>query len=306
MVTAMSNLRPHQVGLIEQIDAAITDGCRRIIAQAPTGFGKTIVAAAMTSTALTQNKRVIITVPAISLIDQTVEKFWKEGIRDVGVIQASHPSTDYSRPVQIASLQTLQRRYRPSDQLSRSVPTADLVLIDEVHRWFDFYGDWLSSRAMSDVPVVGLTATPWTRGLGKHFNRLIVGATSQELIDGKYLAPFRVFAPASPELSSVRTVAGDYRDDDLGRAMNKPDLVADVVDTWLERGGRRPTLVFAVDRAHAKHLQAKFQAAGITTGYVDAYTNTADQVGNPIRPDDRPRSPYRRRQARLLGLGSQR
>lgn len=270
-------LRPHQISLIDRIYAAIAAGERRIAAQAPTGFGKTVVAAAMTSTALTQMKRVIVTVPAISLIDQTVEKFWKEGIRDVGVIQASHPSTDYSRPVQIASVQTLQRRYRATDALSRSVPSADLVLIDEVHRWFDFYGDWLSSAAMSDVPVIGLTATPWTRGLGKHFNKLIVGATAQELIDGKYLAPFRVFAPASPDLSSVRTVAGDYREDDLGRAMNKAELVADVVDTWLARGGRRPTLCFAVDRAHAKHLQAKFQAAGIVAGYVDAYTNTAER-----------------------------
>jgi superfamily II DNA or RNA helicase len=271
-IPAQAILRPHQVHLIAQIDAAIVAGERRIVAQAPTGFGKTIVAAAITRQALEQNQRVIFTVPAISLIDQTVEKFWNEGIRDVGVIQASHPSTDYSRPIQIASVQTLQRRYRAIDQLSRSVPAADLVLVDEVHRWFDFYEEWLSSAAMADVPVIGLTATPWTRGLGKHFNRLIVGASTKELIDGKYLSPFRVFAPASPDLSGVRIVAGDYREDDLGQAMNKAELVADVVDTWIERGQNRPTLCFAVDRAHAKHLQAKFQAAGIVAGYIDAYT----------------------------------
>ena len=32
--------------------------------------------------------------PALSLIDQTVEAFWAEGIRDVGVIQANHPLTN--------------------------------------------------------------------------------------------------------------------------------------------------------------------------------------------------------------------
>jgi DNA repair protein RadD len=273
----MTELRPHQVDLIDQIDAAIAAGERRIVAQAPTGFGKTIVAATITRRAIAQNQRVIFTVPTIGLIDQTVEKFWAEGVRDIGVIQSNHPRTDYAKSVQIASVQTLQRRYRPTDALSRSVPTGDLILIDEVHRWFDFYEKWLSSTAMADVPVIGLSATPWTRGLGKDFRKLIVGATTRELIDGQYLAPFRVFAPASPDLSSVRTVAGDYHEGELGEIMNEATLVADVVDTWVERGRNRPTLCFAVDRVHAKHLQAKFQAAGIVAGYIDAYTDRTDR-----------------------------
>ena len=43
------------------------------------------------------------------LVDQTVEKFYAEGIRDIGVIQANHDLTNWSRPVQIASVQTLMR-----------------------------------------------------------------------------------------------------------------------------------------------------------------------------------------------------
>jgi DNA repair protein RadD len=127
------------------------------------------------------------------------------------------------------------------------------------------------------LPVIALTATPWTRGLGKHFDKLIIGATTQELIEGGYLSKFRVFAPASPDLTEVRTVAGDYREDDLSKAMDKIALVADAVDTWEARGRGRPTLCFAVDRAHAKHLQQKFIASGITAGYIDAYTDTDER-----------------------------
>jgi superfamily II DNA or RNA helicase len=274
----IATLRPHQVDLIQNINTAIAEGYRRIVAQAPTGFGKTIVAAAMTTAAIAQRKRVIFTVPAISLVDQTVEKFWAEGIGDIGVIQANHWLADYSKPVQIASIQTLQRRLQAGDGLSRSVPAADVVMIDEVHRWHHFYGDWLSDSLMTDVPVIGLSATPWRRGLGRYFDKLIIGATTKELIDAGYLSRFRVFAPNSPDLSNVRTVAGDYREDDLGKVMNKDGLVADVVETWIERGQNRPTLCFAVDRAHAKHLQATFQAAGITAGYVDAFTSRADRT----------------------------
>jgi DNA repair protein RadD len=270
-------LRPHQTALIEQIDAALDAGSRRIIAQMPTGGGKTLTAAAITTKVLERRKRVIVTVPSLSLIDQTVEKFVAAGISDIGVIQADHPMTDSSKPVQVASVQTLQRRYQAVDQLSKSVPRADLVLIDEVHRWFDVYGEWLGAAAMTDVPVIGLTATPWTRGLGKHFDKLIIAATTGELIAAGFLSKFRVFAPASPDLTGVRTVAGDYQEGDLAEAMNKADLVADVVSTWVERAERRPTLCFAVDRAHAKHLQAKFHEAGIAAGYVDAYTDSTER-----------------------------
>jgi DNA repair protein RadD len=212
---------------------------------------------------------VIFTVPALSLIDQTVEKFFAEGVRDVGVIQANHLATNYARQIQICSVQTLQRR---------QIPQADIVIIDEVHRWFDFYADWLSDPAWIDVPFVGLTATPWTRGIGRYFDRLIIiAARTQELISAGYLSKFRVFAPASPDLTSVRSIAGDYREDDLSKTMDKPALVADVVDTWIERGENRPTLCFAVDRAHAKNLQAKFQAAAVNAGYIDAYTDTIER-----------------------------
>jgi DNA repair protein RadD len=158
----------------------------------------------------------------------------------------------------------------------RNIPPADMVMIDEAHRWFDAYPKWLQG-AWKDVPVIGLSATPWTRGLGKYFERLIVAATTEELIDAGHLSPFRVFAPASPDLTGVRTRAGDYADEDLSKVMDQSGLVADVVQTWITRAKGRPTLCFAVDRLHAKHLQQSFIAAGIVAEYVDAYTEATDR-----------------------------
>jgi len=247
-------LRPHQVRALELIDQAIAEGARRIMLQAPTGMGKTIVAATLAKRITDQGKRAIFTVPALSLIDQTIQKFYAEGVRDVGVMQANHFMTNVVRPIQVASVQTLARR---------EIPKADLVMIDEAHRMFDSVNEWLTDPQWSHIPFVGLTATPWTRGLGKYFDRLIIGSTTQELIDAGYLSKFRVFAPASPDLSSVRTVAGDYHEGELADVMNRSKLVADVVDTWIDRAQNRPTLCFAVDRAHAKHLQTKFQEAGV-------------------------------------------
>lgn len=261
------SLRPHQVRALEEIERAEANDHRPIV-QAPTGFGKTHLGAAIARRERDAGRRLIVTVPALSLIDQTVARFYAEGIRDVGVIQANHPLTNYARPIQIASVQTLQRR---------QIPQADVVIIDEVHRWYDFYADWMQRPDWRDTTFIGLSATPWTRGLGKYFDKLIVASTTRELIDTGYLSSFRVFAPASPDLRDVRTVAGDFRDDDLSDVMNNSALVADVVDTWITRGRGRPTLCFAVDRTHAKHLQQKFISAGVVAEYVDAYTDAAER-----------------------------
>jgi DNA repair protein RadD len=264
----MATLRPQQVRLIEAIDQAIDGGCRRLMVQAPTGFGKTLVAATLAGRMWDARQRLIFTVPALSLVDQTIEKFQAEGIRNIGVIQAHHAMTDYDCPIQIASVQTLMRR---------GVPAADLVMIDEAHRWFDFYKEWMSGEYWANIPFIGLSATPWTKGLGKFYDKLIIGATTAELIDASYLSQFRVFAPSSPDLENVRIVAGDYHEGDLAGVMDKSGLVADVIDTWIDRGQNRPTLCFAVDRAHAKHLQQRFITAGVAAEYIDCYTDAAER-----------------------------
>ena len=261
-------LRPHQTKAIKMLRQSLGSGKRRPVLQAPTGFGKKLLGAAIIEGALAKNKRVIFTVPALSLVDQTVNAFWDDGIRDVGVIQAWNPMTDWSRPVQVASVRTLQRR---------PIPEADIVIIDECHHWFDFYEAWMSDPLWQDRPFIGLSATPWTRGLGKYFDDLIIAATTQDLISEGYLSPFRVFAPSHPDLTDVRTVRGDYHKGDLSGVMSDAPLVADVVDTWRRRAENRSTFCFAVDRAHAKHLQAKFTEAGVSTGYIDAHTPISER-----------------------------
>jgi DNA repair protein RadD len=258
----MRPLRPHQELGLTSVRLSLATGHRRPILMLPTGGGKTLLAAHIVQRALDKGNRVTFCVPTISLIDQTVKAFWDEGIQNVGVIQADHPMTNSWRPVQVASVQTLARR---------DLPTTDLVIVDEAHLVHKSILGWMAAEP--DLKFIGLSATPWTKGLGKHYDDLIIAARIGDLIEAGYLSEFRVFAPSHPDLSGVTSVAGDYHEGQLADAMSKPELTADVVKTWLELGENRPTLCFGVNRAHARQLQHDFEAAGVSTAYVDAFTD---------------------------------
>ncbi|HWA17735.1 MAG TPA: DEAD/DEAH box helicase [Devosia sp.] len=262
-----SELRPHQIEGIAMLRRALAAGTKHPILQMPTGAGKTVVAAAIVEGARRKGNRVVFTVPAIELIDQTVAAFGSEGIDGIGVIQGDHILTDWGRPVQVASVQTLAQR--------KDMPSATIVVVDEAHRTYRVIERWMKERP--DLIFIGLTATPWARGMAKTWDALLVPVRMQQLIDQGYLAPMRVFGPSEPDLSKVSTVAGDYHEGELSEVMSSPLLVADVVATWLKLGEDRPTICFAVDRAHARKLSAEFVAAGVTCAYMDGFTEKEER-----------------------------
>ena len=264
--SALRSLRPHQERALEALRHSLASGRRRPMLQMPTGAGKTLLAAHIIRRALDKGKRVAFLVPALSLIDQTITALEAEGIEAIGVMQGIHPRTDRDQPVQVCSVQTLARRKRPE---------VDLVIVDEAHELHREIFKWMAD--CPDVPFIGLSATPWTRGLGKYYDDLIIAATTTELISQEYLSSFAVFAPSEPDLSDVGTIAGDFHEGQLADAIDKPVLVGDVVRTWLKRGENRPTLVYGVNRAHAEHLQQRFLEAGAAAEYIDCFTDRVDR-----------------------------
>ena len=260
-------LRPHQVRAIDMLRQSLARKNRRVVMQGPTGFGKTLVASKIIERARERGNKVIFTAPAISLIDQTVTAFEREGITGIGVMQAKHPRTDRFAPVQIASVQTLAKR---------EIPDASLVIVDECHIRSQVIEDMMDERP--DLFFVGLSATPWAKGMGRRWQDLVVPTTIGELIDQGYLSQFVAYAPDVPDLSGVKVKAGEFVESGLEAVMGDAKLLGSVVETWLAKGENRPTLCFAVNRKHAADLQASFERNGIAAGYVDANTDMVERT----------------------------
>ncbi|NBW16636.1 MAG: hypothetical protein EBR82_52535 [Caulobacteraceae bacterium] len=122
------------------------------------------------------------------------------------------------------------------------------------------------------IPIVGLSATPFSKGLGLMFDGLVIGATIRDLIDDGYLVDCEIYAPGEPDLSQVKIVAGDYQQDQLGEAVDKPELVGDIVTHWLKLARGQQTICFATNILHSKHICDEFEKHNIPAGHIDAYT----------------------------------
>jgi DNA repair protein RadD len=261
-------LRGYQRTAIDEVERTAANGCRRIVLQLPTGAGKTKIAAELCARAIEAETSALFVVPRISLIEQTCRLFEADGLRNIGVVQCQHYRTNSGAPMQIASTQTLARR---------NIPESGLVIIDECHLQFKSIRNWMDDEDWRHVMFIGLTATPWSKGMARHWHKLISPVSIQDLINQGHLSCIRILAPPGPDLRGVRTLAGDYNDADLSEVCNRREVIGNVIETWLARAEGRPTLCYGVDRKHAQHLEERFAEAGVRVEYVDGETPMFDR-----------------------------
>ena len=230
------------------------------ILQMPTGSGKTHVAMAIIKHGLKNDRRIMFGVDRLTLLDQTLDKFYEEGI-PFGVIQGDHPMFDASAPVQICSLQTLQRRPRSN------WPLFDLGIIDEAHTNYGIVGQM--QEHWDALKYIGLSATPFTRGLGLVWQDLVVATTTRDLIGQGFLSEYSAYGPSSPDLRGVRRSGNDFNLADLEERMNT--LTGDIVAHYQSYAAGKKALCFTPTVAYAQYLADEFNGAGIMADHVSGH-----------------------------------
>lgn len=263
-------LRDDQRRFICDLDAAFAQGARRVLGVAPTGCGKTVAFSHMVAHAARNGARVLILGHRQEIVAQISAALDRNGVAH-GLIVAG--ATDPVDRVCVASIQTLAMR------LGRFAGAFDLVVVDEAHHAVS--DSW--SRVLAAFPrarILGVTATPERldgRGLADVFDHMVVGPSVAELIAAGFLSPFTIFAPTKvPDLSGVRTRAGDFAIEDLRERMGGVVIKAAVAE-YLRIAPGRPAIAFCVDIDHSRALADAFCRAGVRAMHVDGETPARDR-----------------------------
>jgi DNA repair protein RadD len=254
-------LRPLQVPVV----AAAQDAFRRaknILIQAPCGFGKTELATFLLAITKKKGNRGAFIMDRIALVNQASERFKKYGLAH-GVTQAQHEEYDPLEPIQVCSLQTISGK--------RGWPEVKLQIIDECH----VLSEKLKARlATRECYTIGLTATPFTKGLANYFDVVINAATTNQLIREGWLVPYRVWAASEPDMTGAKVVAGEWSEKEAEtRAM---PIIGDVVAGYMERGQGKKFIAFASSVAHAEEMQRQFMAEGVICNLI-TYRQTDEE-----------------------------
>ena len=251
----MITLRPYQFKAVEDIRGAFREGAKSPLFVLATGGGKTCIFSHITHSAMERGRRVTILVHRIELIDQIVKALRAADV-EPDVIAAGY--LRHSSPVAVASVQTLARRI---DRVS----APDLIVIDEAHHvakgntWAQILEAWPQAKRL------GVTATPVRqdgRGLGEHFDQLIVGPQVSELIAMGYLTKPRVFAPPTVDTSGLHQRMGEYVQAEAEALVDRPSVTGDALEHYRRLADGKPAIVFCTSVEHAEHVAQSFRDGG--------------------------------------------
>jgi superfamily II DNA or RNA helicase len=250
----MLSLRPHQQEVVDKLRDGFKAGHRCQLLYAPTGFGKTEVAMSIMAEVAKGSKKAAMVLDRIVLVDQTSTRLSKYDIPH-GVMMSGHWRYRPYENIQVCSAQTLERR--------KNDMNIDLLMIDECHVQRASTTKWIKDNPT--IKVIGLTATPFTKGLGDVYTHVVGAKPTGELIEDKWLTPLRVFIAKEINMTGAKKVAGEWSQDVVTERSMK--ITGDIVAEWIKQTNRifgRPkkTVVFCSGVAHGRDLQRQFKEQG--------------------------------------------
>jgi DNA repair protein RadD len=273
-------LREHQSWVIDALRDGFKAGHRAQLLYAPTGFGKTEVAIALMKATSDKYKKSAMILDRIVLIDQTSMRLEKYNIGH-GVMQSNHWKNDSTRRIQVCSAQTLERR--------NHFPEIDLLIVDECHITRSKITKIIQENPK--LKVIGLTATPFTKGLGSIYSNVICAATTGKLVTDKWLTPLKVFISKEIDMTGAKKLAGEWSPDEVTERGMK--ITGDIVTEWIRKthevyGKPMKTIVFCAGVAHGQDLVQQFANKGynfVSISYKDNDEFKKQAIEDFAKPD---------------------
>ncbi|MGL5720190.1 MAG: DEAD/DEAH box helicase, partial [Alphaproteobacteria bacterium] len=265
-------LRNYQKDFCSRILSHFASGQKRVLAQMPTGGGKTQVFSAIAAKFVSFEKKVLILAHREELIYQAANKIKEVCGIEAGIIKASE-KMDLRSPIQVASVQTLARRLETSQFKALK---CDLVVVDEAHHVVcSTY-----QKILDEMPrayCLGVTATPSRldgKGFREVFDEIVCSISPKELIEQGYLSRYKLFADSNPmSTKGLKIANGDYRASDVAKINDAIAVSKNLVESYQKHLQGKRCLVFAINVAHSRVVADAYSKAGVEAVHLDGQTD---------------------------------
>ena len=265
----------YQEDMKERIEKALRLH-RSVMAQMPTGTGKTYLLTAVIDSFVSNNPKEKVWIVAhrrelVSQIDETVRKFHS--------YSASNTSTLLSS-VKAMSIQWLMRHY---DEIEEE---PGMIVIDEAHHALAKTYKEMWER-FPKATFLGLTATPCRlngKGFTDLFDVLVQSWSVPEFISKGRLATYDFVSIKSDGVTQrlidtlqKRGADGDYQNKEMDMLLNKKPSIERLYQSLEEYGKDRKGIVYAINISHAQKITKLYQEHGVKAIAIDSKTPATER-----------------------------
>ena len=265
----------YQEDMKERIEKALRLH-RSVMAQMPTGTGKTYLLTAVIDSFVSNNPMEKVWIVAhrrelVSQIDETVRKFHSYSTSNTSSLLSS---------VKAMSIQWLMRHY---DEIEEE---PGMIVIDEAHHALAKTYKEMWER-FPNAMFLGLTATPCRlngKGFTDLFDVLVQSWGVPEFISKGRLATYDFVSIKSDGVTQrlidslqKRGADGDYQNKEMDMLLNKKPSIEKLYRSLEEYGKDRKGIVYAINISHAQKITKLYQENGVKAIAIDSKTPAVER-----------------------------
>ena len=265
----------YQEDMKERIEKALRLH-RSVMAQMPTGTGKTYLLTAVIDSFVSNNPKEKVWIVAhrrelVSQIDETVRKFHSYSASNTSSLLSS---------VKAMSIQWLMRHY---DEIEEE---PGMIVIDEAHHALakTYKEMW---KRFPKAKFLGLTATPCRlngKGFTDLFDVLVQSWGVPEFISKGRLTTYDFVSIKSDGVTQrlidslqKRGADGDYQNKEMDMLLNKKPSIDRLYRSLEEFGKDRKGIVYAINISHAQKITKLYQEHGVKAIAIDSKTPATER-----------------------------
>ena len=265
----------YQEDMKERIEKALRLH-RSVMAQMPTGTGKTYLLTAVIDSFVSNNPKEKVWIVAhrrelVSQINETVRKFHSYSASNTSSLVSS---------VKAMSIQWLMRHY---DEIEEE---PGMIVIDEAHHALAKTYKEMWER-FPKAKFLGLTATPCRlngKGFTDLFDVLVQSWDVPEFISKGRLATYDFVSIKSDGVTQrlidslqKRGADGDYQNKEMDMLLNKKPSIERLYRSLEEFGKGRKGIVYAINISHAQKITKLYQENGMKAIAIDSKTPATER-----------------------------